>query len=337
MTDATAATENVETADAGSMFNFDLNSIDQQVIIDFAMNDGLAILGAVAGALAIFIIGRMIVGMVKRGIRKGMSKANVDDTLADFLCNVLGGIGLAFVIIAALSQLGVETTSLAAIFAAAGLAIGLSMQDSLGNLAAGVMMITFRPFKAGDYVEAGGVSGSVKSVDIFTTTLTSPDNKVIIVPNGQIISAPITNYSAQKQRRIDFVFGIGYGDDIKKAKDVLTDIVTSDKRVLKSPAPTVAVLELADSSVNFAVRPWVKTKDYWDVYFAITEEVKLRFDAEGISIPFPQTEITLVKDDAAAAPVAKKPAAKKAAAKSKSAPKKTVATSSDGAEDGEAA
>lgn len=321
-----------------SMPSFDLSSLDQETVTKFIVEDGVDIAIGILGALAIFVIGRMVVGLAKRAVRKAMSRAKVDDTLATFLVNVLGAIGLAFVIIAALSQLGVETTSLAAIFAAAGLAIGLSMKDSLSNLAAGVMMITFRPFVANDYVEAGGVSGTVKTIGIFTTTMTTPDNKVVIVPNSQIISSAITNYSAEDTRRIDFKFGIGYGDDIKKAKDVLTDIVTSDKRVLKDPAPKIAVLELGDSSVNFAVRPWVKTVDYWDVYFDIMEAVKLRFDEEEISIPFPQREVTMVPAAALKEAIkteTKKPAAKKKAPAKKAAPKKAKATASTGSEDGE--
>ncbi len=293
----TSATGEAAAEESAGGFSFDLSQLNEEMVTAFIMEDGMAIATAILGALAIFIVGRMIVRSVIKMVRKGMSKSKMDSTLADFLCNVLSGLGLAFVIIAALSQLGIETTSLAAIFAAAGLAIGLSMQDSLSNLAAGVMMITFRPFKAGDFVEAGGISGSVKTIGIFTTTMLTPDNKTIIVPNSAVISGAITNYSTQKTRRIDFVFGIGYNDDLKKAKDVLRDIVESDTRVLKDPAPQIVVLELADSSVNFAVRPWVKSADYWAVYFDVMEKVKLRFDEEGISIPFPQTEITIANDD----------------------------------------
>lgn len=206
---------------------------------------------------------------------------------------------LAFVVLAALAQLGIQTTSFIAIIGAAGLAVGLALQGSLSNFAAGVMLIIFRPFKVGDFIEAAGVSGSVEEIMIFSTKLKSPDNKQLYVPNGSIISGTITNYSAKDQRRVDLVFGCGYGDDIKKAKALLEAIVKENPLVLDDPAPTIGVLELGDSSVNFAVRPWVATPDYWDVYFQITEEVKQRFDEAGISIPFPQRDVHLIQNKAA--------------------------------------
>ena len=251
--------------------------------VDWAIN--------IAAALAIFIVGRWVGKRVVNLVKKGMKRAGTDETLVSFLGNILNALVLAFVIIAALSKLGVETTSLAAIFAAAGLAIGLSLQGSLSNLAAGVMIITFRPFKKGDYVEVAGVEGVVEDVSIFTTTLLTTDNKSVIVPNGSVIGGSITNFTNKEERRVDMVFGIGYGDDIRRAKEVLEDVLASETRVLKTPAPQVAVSELADSSVNFVVRPWVKTADYWNVKFALTEAVKLRFDQEGISIPFPQQDV----------------------------------------------
>lgn len=292
MTDNTSPTTDTETTTAP--FGIDVASLNQEMVLDFITNDGASMASQLLGALVIFFLGRMAVRMLVKALRKAFTRAEMDITLSDFLCNVLGGIGLAFVVVAALSQLGIETTSLAAIIGAAGLAIGLSMQDSLSNLAAGVMMITFRPFTAGDYVEAGGVSGSAQSIGIFTTTMITPDNKTIIIPNSSIISGAIINYSKQPTRRIDMVFGIGYGDDLKKAKQVMIDVLEADSRILKNPAPVVAVSELADSSVNFVVRPWVKSADYWDVYFEIHEQMKLRLDAEGISIPFPQREVTIM-------------------------------------------
>ncbi|MBD3331531.1 mechanosensitive ion channel, partial [candidate division GN15 bacterium] len=222
-----------------------------------------------------------------------MDRSSVDATLSNFVVAITKIGLLAFLIIAVLEMLGVQTASFVVVIGAAGLAIGFALQGSLSNFAAGVMLIIFRPFKAGDYVEAGGMSGTVEAVDIFVTKMKSPDNREIIVPNSQITSSPITNYSAKEMRRVDLVFGIGYDDDIKLAKETLEAIVTSDARILHEPAPTVAVSELGDSSVNFVVRPWVKTADYWAVYFDLTEKVKLTFDEKGISIPFPQTDVHL--------------------------------------------
>jgi small conductance mechanosensitive channel len=185
----------------------------------------------------------------------------------------------------------VETTSFIAILGAAGLAVGFALQGSLSNFAAGVMLIIFRPFKSGDFIEAGGTIGVVEAIQIFNTVLRTPDNKMVIVPNSNITGGNITNYSAKEDRRIDMVFGIGYDDDLKKAKEILERLISEDSRILKDPAPTVAVSELADSSVNFVVRPWVKTSDYWAVYWDFTEKVKLTFDAEGISIPYPQQDV----------------------------------------------
>ena len=203
---------------------------------------------------------------------------------------------MLFVIVASLDQLGVDTTSLVAILGAAGLAIGLSLQDSLKNFAAGVMLLVFKPFKSGDFVEAGGTAGTVNKIGIFTSTMTTPDNKEIIVPNGAIYSGTITNFSAKETRRVDMVVGIGYDADLLKAKQVLQEMVEADPRILQEPAPTIAVAELADSSVNFVVRPWVQSADFWGVKFDFTEAVKLRFDKEGISIPFPQMDVHLHKD-----------------------------------------
>ena len=258
-----------------------------QMSADWIVVYGLRILGAVA----IFIIGRIVISIVVGAVKKIMRRSETDETLAKFLSSLLKMTLLTLVIIAAIGALGVETTSFIAIIGAAGLAIGFALQGSLSNFASGVMLIIFRPFKAGDYVEAGGTSGSVEEIRIFNTIMKTPDNRKIILPNSKITSDTITNYSAKETRRVDLVFGIGYGDDIKKAKEVLERILTDDSRVLSDPAPVVKVSELADSSVNFVVRPWVKTADYWDVFWDTTEAVKLRFDAEGISIPFPQQDV----------------------------------------------
>jgi small conductance mechanosensitive channel len=245
----------------------------------------------VIGAIAILVIGRIATGILSGIVRRLLNRANVDITLTKFLVS-LTRIGLlTFIIVAAVSTLGVETTSFIAVLGAAGLAVGFALQGSLSNFASGVMLVIFRPFKAGDYVEAGGSAGVVEEVRIFNTVLKTPDNKKVIIPNSKITGDNIVNYSAKEMRRIDLVFGIGYGDDIRKAKQVLQQILAADERILTDPAPTIGVLELGDSSVNFAVRPWVKTADYWAVYFDLTEKVKLTFDEQSISIPFPQRDV----------------------------------------------
>ncbi|GEA05395.1 mechanosensitive ion channel protein [Alteromonas sp. KUL42] len=249
----------------------------------------------IAMAIAIYVIGRLIVGGLLSVFRKIMAKSKYDNMLVDFLESILSAILMLFVIVASLDQLGVDTTSLVAILGAAGLAIGLSLQDSLKNFAAGVMLLVFKPFKAGDFVEAAGTAGSIGKIGIFTTTMNTPDNKEIIVPNGKIYSDNITNYSARDTRRVDMVVGIGYDADLLKAKRILQELVAEDERILPDPAPKIAVSELADSSVNFIVRPWVNSADFWGVKFDFTEKVKLRFDEEGISIPFPQMDVHLHK------------------------------------------
>ncbi len=255
----------------------------------------------IVGALAILFFGRIAVGILTGIVRKLLIKAKVDETLVRFVTGLTKGMLMTFVFIASVSALGVETTSFIAVLGAAGLAIGLALQSSLSNFASGVMLIIFRPFKRGDYVEAGGVSGVVEEVAIFNTVMKTPDNRKVIVPNGDIVGGAITNYSAHDTRRIDLVFGIGYDDDIRKAKATLERLVGEDERILKDPAPTVAVSELADSSVNFVCRPWVKTADYWDVRGDLMEKVKLTFDAEGISIPFPQQDVHMHTVNAPAA------------------------------------
>lgn len=248
-------------------------------------------------ALAIFIIGRMIAKWIRKLIQKLLSKGKIDDTLVKFVSSLCYFAVLTFVIIAALGQLGVQTASFVAILGAAGLAVGLALQGSLSNFAAGVLMIIFKPFKVGDYIEGGGVSGTVEAIGIFTTELKTPDNKKIIAPNSKMTGDNIVNYTAKEIRRVDIVAGVSYGDDIDKVKRVLNEILANDERILKDPAPIVGVLELADSSVNLAVRPWVKTTEYWDVYFSLQETIKKRFDAEEISIPFPQRDVHLYQAD----------------------------------------
>lgn len=245
----------------------------------------------IAAAIAILVVGRWIAKAITKLARRAMEKTKLDAMLARFVGNLIYVALMIFVVLAAINQLGVQTTSFIAVIGAAGLAIGLALQGSLANFAAGVLIIVFRPYKVGDYVEGGGVAGTVEEVQIFTTVLKTPDNKTIIVPNGQIMSGTITNYSARPERRIDLVVGVGYDADLDKTRQVLTDILGEDERVLREPTPLIGVVELADSSVNFVVRPWVKTADYWPVYFDLNERIKKRFDAEGITIPFPQRDV----------------------------------------------
>lgn len=247
----------------------------------------------IVGAIFILILGRVMIGFIIRALKRLMERGGTDKTLAKFLLTLTKAGLLVFIIIAAIGTLGVQTASFVAVIGAAGLAVGFALQGSLANFASGVMLIVFRPFKVGDYVEAGGSAGAVEEVHIFNTILKSPDNRKIIIPNSHVTGGSITNYSAKETRRVDMVFGIGYDDDIKKAKETLEEIVNADPRVLKDPAPTIALSELGDSSVNFVVRPWVKTADYWAVYFDMHEKVKLTFDQKSISIPFPQRDVHL--------------------------------------------
>jgi len=242
-------------------------------------------------ALAIFVIGRWLAGMLLKLTDKMLQKSGMDKMLVDFVHSILNALLLLFIIIASLDQLGVDTTSFIALIGAAGLAIGLALQGSLQNFASGVLLIVFRPFKVGHFIEAAGVSGVVEEIGIFSTRMKTGDNREIIVPNGAIYDGTITNNSARDTRRIDMVFGIGYDDDIKKAKEMMQSILDADERVFSDPAPLIAVAELADSSVNFVVRPWVKASDYWAVKFDVTEKIKLAFDDAGISIPYPQMDV----------------------------------------------
>lgn len=251
-------------------------------------------------ALVIFFVGRKLADIVVKLIEPMLRRSKLDNMLIGFVLSIAKALMLLVIVVAALSQLGVDTTSLIALVGAAGLAIGLALQDSLKNFAAGVMLVIFRPFKEGDFVETAGIAGLVENISVFNSILRTPDNREVVVPNGAIYANVITNYSARDTRRIDMVFGIGYDDDLLKAKRLLQQIVDEDSRILPEPEPVIAVSELADSSVNFVVRPWVNSADYWDVLWQTTEKVKLRFDAEGISIPFPQMDVHLHKQDSAA-------------------------------------
>jgi small conductance mechanosensitive channel len=276
-------------------------SVDEVSELWMQVQDILAVWGLkVIAALAIFIVGRWIAMMVRRGVRRMMEKTNVDPIIIGFVSSIVYIALLAFVVIAALGQLGIQTTSFIAILGAAGLAVGLALQGSLANFAAGFLMIIFRPFKVGDFIEGAGVAGVVDAIQIFTTTLRTGDNKTIIIPNAKLSGDNIINYSAQETRRVDMTVGVAYDADLAKVKSVLNDIISNDSRVHADPAPQVAVAELADSSVNFVVRVWTDTADYWGVKFDATESIKNRFDQEGIGIPFPQRDIHIVSGGAAA-------------------------------------
>ncbi|MFO7764824.1 MAG: mechanosensitive ion channel [Pelovirga sp.] len=245
-------------------------------------------------AIIILVVGRVISRTISDAAVKAMAKARVEETLIKFTKNVLYTALMVFVAIAAIGQMGIETTSFAAVLAAAGLAVGLSLQGTLSNFAAGVLLILFRPFKVGDFVDAGGTAGIVEEIQIFSTQMRSADNKQIIVPNSQIMGSTITNFSTKPTRRLDLVIGVSYSDDLQKVRSVLEDILSKEQRILPEPAPTIGVLELGDSSVDFAVRPWVNSGDYWPLLFELQEVIKVRFDQEGISIPFPQRDLHIV-------------------------------------------
>lgn len=255
----------------------------------------------IAIALAIFIVGRYIARVIVKSVAKVMERSNVEVSLREFLSNILNAALLVVIVIAALEQLGVDTTSVVAIFAAAGLAVGLALKDSLSNFAAGVMLIMFKPFKVGDVINAAGSIGKVISIKIFSTVLRTGDNQEITIPNSQIYGGTITNITACETRRIDLVIGIGYDDDIKKAKTLLENIINNDPAILKDPAPTIMVLDLGESSIDLAVRPWVNASDYWTVRSDLLQSIKETFDAEGISIPYPQRDLHIIEQPATAA------------------------------------
>ncbi|MEZ9059408.1 small-conductance mechanosensitive channel MscS [Vibrio pelagius] len=252
----------------------------------------------IISALVILFIGNIIVKAVANSVSKVLQKKNMDRAVVEFIHGLVRYLLFVIVLIAALGRLGVQTASVVAVIGAAGLAVGLALQGSLSNFAAGVLIVAFRPFKSGDYVEIGGVAGSVDSIQIFQTVLTTPDNKMVVVPNGSVIGSPITNYSRHATRRIDLMIGVSYGADLQKTKELLTRICESDERILKEPGIKVGVHTLADSSVNFVVRPWVKTADYWNVYFDLMQAIKEGLDKEGIEIPFPQMDVHVNKVEA---------------------------------------
>ncbi|MDP2503295.1 mechanosensitive ion channel protein [Vibrio splendidus] len=252
----------------------------------------------IISALTILFIGNLIVKAVANSVSKVLQKKKMDRAVVEFVHGLVRYLLFVIVLIAALGRLGVQTASVVAVIGAAGLAVGLALQGSLSNFAAGVLIVAFRPFKSGDYVEIGGVAGSVDSIQIFQTVLTTPDNKMVVVPNGSVIGSPITNYSRHDTRRIDLMIGVSYNADLQKTKALLTKICESDERVLKEPGVQVGVHTLADSSVNFVVRPWVSTAEYWNVYFDLMQAIKEGLDNEGIEIPFPQMDVHMNKVEA---------------------------------------
>jgi small conductance mechanosensitive channel len=253
----------------------------------------------VIGAVLVFFIGRWIAKLISALAGKAMTRSNVEPTLVNFVRSLVYIALLTFVIIAALALVGIQTASFIAVLGAAGLAVGLALQGSLANFAAGVLMMIFKPFKVGDFIEAGGAKGTVTEIQIFNTILNSPDNIRIIIPNAQITGGNIKNYTVNGTRRVDLVIGVSYDDDLQKAKDVIEKVLAADERILKEPEWMVAVSELADSSVNFVVRPWVKSADYWAVYFDTTNKIKVSLDESGISIPYPQRDVHIKNGEAA--------------------------------------
>lgn len=269
--------------------------IDPQTIGDIA----LAWSGRIAAALIVFLIGRIIARTLTQWFRHAVERVGVEDTLSRFFGSLVYIVLLVFVALTAVAILGVPTTNFLAMIGAAGLAIGLAVKDSLSNFSSGVMLVFFRPFKVGDYIEAAGVGGTVESIGIFNTVVKTPDNRVITIPNSLVYAGTITNYTANPVRRIDLVIGISYEDDVAKAKSLIGEVLAADARVLDDPAPALLVLELADSSVNIAVRPWVATSDYWNVRSDLLERIKRTLEDNGLSIPFPQRDLHIVSQPAA--------------------------------------
>ena len=263
----------------------DLVSQVRELIVKFGFN--------ILAAIAILVIGIWVSKLIRRILARALQKRNIDKTLITFLLNLLYFLLLTVVVVASLGQLGIQTTSFIAIVGAAGLAVGLALQGSLANLASGVLLIIFRPFEVDDFVCIAGEEGFVEKIHIFTTQIRTFDNRTIIVPNSTITSGKIINYTAKEIRRVDLSIGISYGANIKKAMDAITDLCSSNPKVLKDPAPYVGVIEYGDSSINLTVRPWCKTGDYWDVFFAINEQMKPALDSKGITIPFPQRDVHL--------------------------------------------
>lgn len=251
----------------------------------------------VFAAILIFLVGKFVAKLVARVVENLMLKAKVEKTITNFVRNILYFALLLFVIIASLNKLGVQTTSLIAMLGAAGLAVGLALQGSLANFAAGIILVVFKPFKVGDLIDAAGAEGIVQEIHIFNTVLNTLDNRRVVIPNAKVTDGNIVNYTANDKRRVDLVFGISYSDNIKTAKDVLEKLVAADPRILKDPEVTIAVAELGDSSVNLVCRPWVKPADYWGVFFDLTEKSKIALEEAGLSIPFPQRDLHMYQEN----------------------------------------
>jgi len=272
------------------MDNFDFSYLYNKAI-DFAVNFGPKVIGAIV----VLIIGLWIVKKATKSISKLMEKRGVDASLRPFLTSLIGTIFKILVVISVMGMVGIEMTSFIAILGAAGLAIGMALSGTLQNFAGGVMILIFKPFKVGDFIDAQGYMGVVAEIQIFNTIITTVDNKTVIIPNGGLSTSSMTNFSTQETRRVDFVFGIGYGDNLDKAKSIITTIAENDKRILKDPEPFVRMSEMADSSVNITARFWAKGADYWDVYFDTMEEVYKQFNSQGINIPYPQMDVHIQK------------------------------------------
>ncbi|EPS3401658.1 small-conductance mechanosensitive channel MscS [Vibrio vulnificus] len=262
---------------------------NSELLIQYGVN--------IISAIVILFIGNIIVKAVANSVSKVLNKKEMDKAVVEFIHGLVRYLLFVIVLIAALGRVGVETASVVAVIGAAGLAVGLALQGSLSNFAAGVLIVAFRPFKSGDYVEIGGVAGSVEAIQIFQTVLKTPDNKMVVVPNSGVIGGAITNYSRHATRRVDLMIGVSYKSDLKKTKQVIRETLEKDTRILKDPDMTIGVVALADSSVNFVVRPWCKTEDYWAVYFDSMQAIKEALDANGIEIPFPQMDVHLNKVD----------------------------------------
>lgn len=262
-------------------------SISSEAIMDFVLQYGPKVIGAIIT----LIVGFIVIGIVVGFVNKTMERRGVDPSLTPFLKSILSIILKVALVLTVIGILGVEVTSFVAILGAAGLAVGLALQGTLQNFAGGVMILLFKPFKVGDVIDAAGYIGSVREIQIFNTIMKTPDNKTIIVPNGQLANSSMTNYSTEPRRRVDWTIGIAYGDDVDKAKEVIRKLIDADSRILQDPEPFIAVSELADSSVNFAVRVWVESGDYWGVFFDMNEQVYKTFGQEGLNIPFPQMDV----------------------------------------------
>ncbi len=270
--------------------------MNTEIILQKIMDAALAVGPKILLALVVLVVGLYAIKWVVKLVDKAFERVDFDPSLEGFIISLVS-VGLKIILLVSVAgMLGFQTTSLVAMLGAMAFAVGMALQGSLANFAGGVLLLVFKPFKVGDYIEAQGHSGKVKEVQIFQTTLTTPDNKKIIIPNGDLSNGSIINYSAMDKRRVSLIFGIGYNDDLKKAKEILAKIVEAESRILAEPEPQIVVGNLGDNAVEIYCRVWVKTDDYWDVHFNMTEEVKLAFDKEGINFPFPQRDVHIFND-----------------------------------------